>query len=80
MVRKAEFVNPRKTELIDGLNSILGLNPGREWEYLNKGRRALEKLDTAIAACRIPSTTAQLASSDESLIPLGQTNSPPLPD
>jgi hypothetical protein len=98
-ISKVGFVNPRKAELVDGLNAFLGLNQtGREWEYLNKGIHeeenrqefdrstvrkvvdALEKLDRAIAACRIPAATVQLASSDEALAGLDHRSSPPLPN
>jgi DNA sulfur modification protein DndD len=37
-IGKNTFVSSQKTQLIAGLNAILGLNQnGREWEYLNKG-------------------------------------------
>jgi hypothetical protein len=41
---------------------------------------ALEKLDRAIATCRIPAATVQLASSDEALAGLDHRSSPPLPN
>jgi hypothetical protein len=92
-IRKAEFVNPREAELIDGLNSILGLNPGREWEYLNKGvheeenrqefdRGTVRKIVDALEKLDTAIATSKTPKATEQLASGDESpvSSPPLPN